>query len=210
MHRLFLILTILTTYSKGTYHTECTVPVVASQTVTNQMIDRLIYEFQTNPDTLFTWAFMGMGQQGNEDKDAIVLVLNDIVYIPEQNYSRLLMDIVVPKFRRFRDVELESIVTDVFEGPVRHVRVDIYYAGNILKEAYGNFYVTPIDDNNCTLSIDINVRFGWFFNIFVSKKVYKNVIEWRANTFMENLQEMAETGKVSNKNPDISESEKIH
>lgn len=203
MRTLLLILTILTTYTRGTYHTECSVPVAAPAEETNEVIDRLVYEFQTNPDTLFSWAFMGMGQQGDEDKDAIVLVLNDITYIPEQHYSKLLMDIVVPKFRTFRDVELESLVTDTMVGPVRHVRVDIYYAGNLLKEAYGNFYVMPIGNNVCTLSIDINVRFGWFFNIFVSRRVYKNVVEWRVNTFMDNLKEMVETGKVTNRNQAI-------
>ncbi|MCM1035489.1 MAG: hypothetical protein NC038_05715 [Paludibacter sp.] len=196
MKTLFVILTVLTTYVKGMYNTDCALSVNASAAEANQVVDRLIYEFQRNPDLLFDWAFVGTGQQNDAEKDAFVLHWNNVLYVPERNYSRIDMEVQVPGIRSFKNIVLESMVTDTLIGLQRNVRVDIFYAGNLLKEAYGNFCVMPIADNQCTLSIDLHIRFGWFFNIFVSRRVYRNVVEWRVERFMSNLKEMTETGTV--------------
>lgn len=196
MKTLLLLLAVLTTYTKGTYHTECTVEVNAPVAEANKVVDRLVYEFQSDPDALFEWAFVGTGQQHDTEKDAFILHWDSVLYVPERNYSRIEMEVKVPGVRTFKDVVLESIVTDSLRGDNRDVRVDIMYAGNLLKQAYGNFHVTPAGTGTCTLSMDLHIRFGWFFNIFVSRRVYRNVVEWRVERFMNNLKEMTETGTV--------------
>ena len=40
--------------------------------------------------------------------------------------------------------------------------------------------------------MDINIKYGWFFNIFITKRIYKNSVEWRVNRYMNNLKKVAE------------------
>lgn len=197
MKTFFLILTILTTYTKGLYTTECTVEVPASAVQANGTVDHLITDFQSNPEALFDWAFLGLGQTHDKDKDAFILSIQSTTYRPEEHYSLIVMDVIVPGLHTFKNVQLESEVRDTVVHQQRQVRVDIFYSGSLLKSAFGHFYVTPKGEQRCQLAIDINIRFGWFFNLFVSRKVYRNTIEWRVEQFMNNLSEMTVTGAVA-------------
>ena len=40
--------------------------------------------------------------------------------------------------------------------------------------------------------MDVNVKFGWFFRIFITRKVYRETIDWRLVRFVTNLQLTAE------------------
>ena len=40
--------------------------------------------------------------------------------------------------------------------------------------------------------MDVNVKFGWFFRIFITRKVYRETIDWRLVRFVTNLQMTAE------------------
>lgn len=38
----------------------------------------------------------------------------------------------------------------------------------------------------------IHIRFGWFFNIFITQKRYRDIVEWRMQGFMNNMRDEAE------------------
>ena len=40
--------------------------------------------------------------------------------------------------------------------------------------------------------MDVHVKFGWFFRIFISQRIYRNTIDWRLERFVTNLKLMAE------------------
>jgi hypothetical protein len=40
--------------------------------------------------------------------------------------------------------------------------------------------------------MDVHVKFGWFFRIFITRKVYSETIDWRLVRFMTNLKMTAE------------------
>jgi hypothetical protein len=40
--------------------------------------------------------------------------------------------------------------------------------------------------------MDVHVKFGWFFRIFISRKVYSDTIDWRLVRFVQNLKLRAE------------------
>ena len=61
MKYLFVILTVLTTYSHSTFVTKSYVDVARPIEDANPYIDSLVYDFQTNPDRLFSWAFKANG-----------------------------------------------------------------------------------------------------------------------------------------------------
>ena len=42
------------------------------------------------------------------------------------------------------------------------------------------------------MRIQIHVRFGWFFNLFITQKRFRNIVEWRMQEFMRNLRTEAE------------------
>lgn len=187
------LLSVVTTYSNATYHTRCEEHVAASAQVANRIVDTLVYQFQTDPERLFDWAFVGTTLQGDKDKDAFQLVWKENTYVAEENYSRLMLDVVVPGFTTFHDLAIETVATDSFDAQGnRHARLDLHYSGKMLRLFNLTFSVLPVTQDSCTLRLEGEVKFGWFFNIFISRKVYRNVIEWRLQRFLLNVRRRAE------------------
>ena len=192
MKFLFVLLSIITTYNHGTYESVCTVVVDAPQENVNELVDKFVYALQTDIKQLFTWAFEGTDDKGDVEKDAIALRYKDTYYDPETHYGRLLVDVIVPGLHTFKNMTIETTLSDTVVPPSRVARLDIDYSGNLLKMAYGTFTVTPITEQKTILSLDMVVRFGFFANLFVTRKVYKNVIEWRLEKIVDNIKTAAE------------------
>ncbi len=214
---LLIILSIITTYTDKTFHTECAVPVEASAEVANEIVNHIITDFQTDPELLFNWALFGAGKQNDKDKDVFLLNYKHTEYNAEENYGKAVVDVIVPNLTTIEDITLEGRVTDEFGTNEfdekitpetcrldsikiwsRHVFIDAKYSGNLLKSAYGNLYIIPTGENKTIYYMDMNIRFGWFFNIFISKRTYKNTVEWRVEQYMNNLKKEAE--KIQNSN----------
>lgn len=198
-------------YANKTYTSVCAVEVDAPAEVSDTIFERFIHDFQTDPDALFNWALYGTGTQNDKDKDAYLLEYKETVYIPEENYGRITMDVIVPGLIRFRDIRLEGIVLDERKPVVytpdicadsltmskipawnRHFLIDAQYSGQLIEKGYGNIYILPVDSTHSVFLLDINVKYGWFFNIFINMRVYKNSVEWRINQYMQNLKHVAE------------------
>ena len=170
------------------YETKVDTSVVAC----NQTVDSMIYCLQTNPELLSERFFVGLGKQEDKKKNAFYLVWKESTYVPEEQYSRLVLDVLVDEKPFMKDVVIESSVVDTMAGERRDVRVDIHYAGTLIKEAYGTFHINPVGENQSTLAMDVHVKFGWFFRIFISRKVYSETIDWRLARFVDNLKLKAE------------------
>lgn len=211
MKILLFLCMIMTSYTNKTFSTVCAVEVDAPAEISDTILARFIHDFQTSPDALFDWAFYGVGTQENEEKNAFLLEYKLTEYIPEKNYGRVVTDIVIPHLTRFKDITLEGVVLDSI-GPmiynpalnvdsltmatipnwIRHIDIDVHYSGKLLEHGYGNLFIIPINKEKSVFLMDINLRYGWFFNIFVTMKVYKNSVEWRVKRYMENLKNVAE------------------
>ena len=152
----------------------------------------MIYCLQTDPELLSERFFVGLGKQEDKKKNAFYLVWKESTYVPEEQYSRLVLDVLVDEKPFMKDVVIESSVVDTMSGERRDVRVDIHYAGTLIKEAYGTFHINPVGENQATLAMDVHVKFGWFFRIFISRKVYSETIDWRLVRFVENLKLISE------------------
>ncbi len=192
MMLLTILLLILTTLKDGMFHTEYETEVAASSQECNMVIDSMIYYLQTDPEILSEKFFGGLGKQGDTKKNAFYLIWKDSEYVPEKQYSKLILDVLVNEKPFLKDVVIESIVTDTMADTQRDIRVDIHYGGSMLKEAYGTFHVIPTSDTTTKLGIDVHVKFGWFFCIFISRKVYSETIDWRLVRFVNNLKLTAE------------------
>ena len=187
-----ILLTTLTTLSAGMFHTAYETEVAASAEACNAVVDSMIYYLQTDPEMLSEQFFAGLGKQEDRKKNAFYLVWKESEYIPEKQYSKLILDVLVDEKPFLKNMVVESQVTDSVFGDRRDIRVDIHYAGSLLKQAYGSFHITKIDDYTAKLGMDVNVKFGWFFRIFITRKVYSETIDWRLARFVTNLQLTAE------------------
>ena len=187
-----IIFSVLTTLSEGMFHTSYETKVDTSVVACNQTVDSMIYCLQTDPELLSERFFVGLGKQEDKKKNAFYLVWKESTYVPEEQYSRLVLDVLVDEKPFMKDVVIESSVVDTMAGKRRDVRVDIHYAGTLIKEAYGTFHIIPVGENQATLAMDVHVKFGWFFRIFISRKVYSETIDWRLARFVENLKLIAE------------------
>ena len=187
-----ILLTTLTTLSAGMFHTAYETEVAASAEACNAVVDSMIYYLQTDPEMLSEQFFAGLGKQEDSKKNAFYLVWKESEYIPEKQYSKLILDVLVDEKPFLKNMVVESQVTDSVFGDRRDIRVDIHYAGSLLKQAYGSFHITKLDDSTAKLGMDVHVKFGWFFRIFITRKVYSETIDWRLARFVTNLQLTAE------------------
>ena len=182
-----ILFSVLTTLSDGMFHTQYETNVDMRSEVCNQVIDSMIYYLQTDPEMLSEQFFAGLGKQDDVKKNAFYLIWKESEYLPETQYSKLVLDVLVNEKPFLKDVVIEAQVTDSMSGERRDIRVDINYAGTLLKEAYGTFHVQPMSENTAKIGMDVHVRFGWFFRIFISRKVYSDTIDWRLVRFVMNL-----------------------
>ena len=189
---LSILLTMLTTLSDGMFHTRYETEVSASAESCNVVIDSMIYYLQTDPAKLSEQFFAGLGKQEDAKKNAFYLIWKESEYVPEKQYSKLVLDVLVNEKPFLKDVVIESQVTDSMQGAQRDIRVDIHYAGTLIKEAYGTFHVLSMGENTARIGMDVHVKFGWFFRIFISRKVYSETIDWRLVRFVTNLKLRAE------------------
>ena len=187
-----ILLAVLTTLKDGMFHTCYETEVHANADLCNIVVDDMIHCLQTDPSLLSEKYFAGLGMQGDTKKNAFYLVWKESSYVPEDQYSRLVLDVLVHEKHFLQDVVIEAMVADSTLGGDRHIRVDIHYAGSLLKEAYGTFHVIPTSETTAKLGIDVHVKFGWFFRIFISRKVYSETIDWRLERFVQNLKLRAE------------------
>ena len=187
-----ILFSVLTTLSDGMFHTQYETEVSASAEACNLVIDSMIYYLQTDPAKLSEQFFAGLGKQEDAKKNAFYLIWKASEYLPEKQYSKLVLDVLVNERPFLSDVVIESQVTDSMRGAQRDIRVDIHYAGTLIKEAYGTFHVLPTGEKSAKIGMVVHVKFGWFFRIFISRKVYSETIDWRLVRFVTNLKLRAE------------------
>ncbi len=184
---LAILLSVLTLLKDGMFHTEYETGVQASAEACNAVVDDMIHYLQTDPELLSEKYFAGLGMTDEAEKNSFYLVWKESSYVPEKQYSKLLLDVLVNEKPFLKDVVIEAMVADSLSGNRRDIRVDIHYAGTLIKEAYGAFHVQPTSDNTAKIGMDVHVKFGWFFRIFISRKVYSKTIDWRLARFVDNL-----------------------
>ena len=219
MKLLYLFCFITSVYADKTYTTVCAVEVDAPAEVSDTIFAQFVHDFQQSPDALFDWALYGTGTQDDEEKNAFLLEYKETVYVPEKDYGRITADVVIPGLTRFRNIVLEGTVIDE-RRPItyipslcvdsltmkniptwnRHFDIDVTYSGKLLEHGFGNMYIIPKDATHSIFMMDINLKYGWFFNIFITMKVYKNSVEWRVNRYMQNLKRVAEELYVQEQN----------
>lgn len=182
--------TLCTTYKSGTYHTCCIRSLKADAAKADSLVDLLIYQFRTDPDLLFEWVFKGLGnEQKQKERKEVQLHFAKTEFDPLTSVGTLWMNVEVPGVKTFKDVPVKSkIVKKLHNDFESTTTMDILYSSSLLKKANGTLLVKN-DNGIVTLQFDCYVTFGWFFNIFVTNRRYRNLIEWRVKGMIDNFKE---------------------
>ena len=187
MMLLAILFSVLTVLKDGMFHTSYETEVAANSTSCNEVVDDMIYCLQTDPELLSEKYFAGLGMTSETSKNSFYIKWKESSYVPETQYSKLVLDILVNEKPFLKDVVIEAMVADSVVDKRRTIRVDIHYAGTLIKEAYGAFHVEPTSDHTTKMGMDVHVKFGWFFRMFITRKVYRETIDWRLARFVMNM-----------------------
>lgn len=202
---------VLTTHFNQTYRTQCAVDVNAPVEMADRVINQLVYDFQYDFEHLFDWAFLNLGKQQDDNRDALLLESRSITYNPDMEYGKIVLDVIIPKFITIPNISIDGVIRDerreqlfdslrTSDGLImdsihiwsRHMYIEANKAGVIFEKAYGNLYIIPTAEDHSIYFMDINFRFNWFLQMFISMKTYKNTIQWRVEKYMKNLKHAAE------------------
>lgn len=178
----------------------------ASLTELRQLADRFAYEFQTDPDQLFDWAFKGTGDQNTgKEKDAIILRYKERTYDAEKKLGDVALDIYVLGARMFRDNHLTTVYHPKERLKSGKIQSRIYatYTGSLLEEGEMLLRFDSIAPKKTAIHYEFNITFGRFFSAFISDKTWAQVAEWRLERILANFVEYAETGKVEDREDDL-------
>ena len=157
-------------------------------------INRFFYQFQTNSDSLFTWAYLNTGGDGNEKeggKDAIRIHYTEAKYNPTDKTGDIGLDIYVLGSKMFPD---RHLFTQNYGS-----RLLVTYSGSLLEKGEIIFRMDSVAPHKTKVHYQFSFVFGKFFSLFISDKMWGEVIRWRLEQVFANLVEYSETGNVTEK-----------
>lgn len=189
--------TLYTHYERGIYHTCAICHVKADIRAADSLVDLMIYQYRTDPDLLFEWVFKGLGNdQKQQERKEVMLHFVKTEYDGHSNIGTMWVDVEVPGIKTFRDVAVRSkILKSSVPGQQSHATMEILYSNSLLKDAHGTLLVCDNNNGMLTIRMDMYVTFGWFFNIFITQRRYRNIVEWRAKGFVDNMAEAFHAAK---------------
>lgn len=178
---------IFTEYKEGVFVTQYLTEANVSQTTVTDATTRLVNEFHYTTTDLFKWALKDLGLQ-NEGNELIIIFKNSY-HDPKTGITHGVFDIDVPYFKTFNDIKVDAIVTHKVQNGTTKVTANIIYSSLLLKNGLATLYVIPQKNNKMLLYTHVSIKFGWFFNFFITKKRYKTIVEWRVKQFAENMKD---------------------
>ena len=173
-----------------------------------KVAERFCIQFQSCPDSLFEWAYLGLAEEeiaktaNKESRDAIQLRYKDRVYDPKLKTGDVAIDIYVLGVRWWKDQHLgtKRVLTRPAKAKyplTEHMTAT--YSGSILQGGDFILRMEPVSDTQTRVHYEFSLTFGKVLSSFISDKTWRNAIEWRFETIFENLIECAETGTVKEK-----------
>lgn len=172
-------------YRDSQFHTHYQSGVTVDVSVAKDVAGSLISDFHNRPAHLFDWALKDLGLQNS--KNEIIIVFKSSTDDRKTNITHGVFDIVVPHITTFRNVKVDAVVTPRNEKNSFLVEADIIYSSLLLKQATGIIRFVPESGQKIKIITDVNITFGWFFNIFITQRRYKSIVEWRIKKFTENI-----------------------
>ena len=183
---------ISTVYKNGEFITYTQVWVIASDSISNDVTDDFDYQIHYNLDALFGWALKGMNLR-KEKNELMVFYFKSTKYNKETQTIRGVGDVIVPGIITFPNITVDSKITDRKKiNGKRTVNIDLLYSDGFLKKMTGTFTVIPKRNKASLFTLETHIKFGWFFNIFITQYRFRQIMEWRLKRLVHNLKTEAE------------------
>ena len=183
---------IQTIYRNGEFSTQYQIRVKASDVIASEVANDLIKDFHNKPGNLFNWALKDLGLQDKKKND-LIFVLKSSITDANTGITHGKFDIIIPNIKTFNNVRLDAIVSKAkYRNGKIKVTADILYSSLLLENALGVLTIIPQKSNEVLFVTNVSMKFGWFFNIFITKKRYKSIVEWRIKKFTENMKSECE------------------
>ena len=181
---------ISTTYKDGVFNTQYLTKARVSSEIVNFVTDNLVSDFHNSSSELFNWALkdLGLQNEGNE----LIIILKSSFHDVKTNITHGIFDIEVPYIKTFKDVKVNAIVSKSTNNGVVKVNAHIIYSSLLLDYCLATLYVIPQKNKELYFYTDVKIKFGWFFNIFITKRRYQNIVEWLVKKFTQNMKEECE------------------
>lgn len=185
-----------TIYNVGEFVTDGSVVVNAPLVCCNYAFDRFMDEFKSGDvDILFEWAFKGLGRQiqGDDVHNAFLIDIKSMEFDNLSDVSTVDVDLEALGRVLFKNVIIKSkVVHHHLADGSQKIDVDFFYSNIFIKRAYGTFFARKISGNQSQIRIEVHLQFGWFFNIFVTRRRYNDVIAWRVGKLLDNFKNESE------------------
>lgn len=188
--------TIFTEYKDGEFTTQCQRRVKVSNQVSSEVSSYLVSDFHNSPGHLFDWALKDLGLQEKKNNELIISFVSSN-HDTKTGITHGVFDIEVPNIKTFKNIKVDAIVskTKCLNGNEK-VNADIAYSSMLLDKASGVFVSLSQKNNEQLYITKFKIKFGWFFNIFITQNRYKKIVEWRVIKFTDNMKDEAEQRQI--------------
>lgn len=182
-----------TKYLNGEFVTFCQLGESSNDSVTNVVINYFVQQMCYDIRGLFRWGLKGMSL-ANEKDELLVFDFKETRYNKQTGLLKGIGDVLVPGVTTFKDISVDSKLSlRTFANGKREVRLDLITPNPFIKGMKGVFTFIPKGNKQFGyLQVATNIKFAWFFDIFVTQKRYKKIMEWRLRQMIKNIKEEAE------------------
>ena len=177
---------ISTVYADGEFTTQYKTKLKVSNKIANDVADYLVNDFHNSPEKLFKWALKDLGLQNKSNE--LIIVFKSSTNDTKTDITHGIFDIVIPNITTFGGIKVDAIVskTKYYNGETK-VTANIIYSSLLMKNALGTLTIISQMNNEQLLITNVKIRFGWFFNLFITKNRYRSIVQWRIKKFTENF-----------------------
>jgi hypothetical protein len=193
---------ISTVYRDGEFVSYCQVGVNASDSISNVVISKFTHQMCYDLDGLFTWGLKGMRLDDGK-AELLLFDFKNTVYNRKTGVLRGIGDVIVPGVTTIPNLYIDSKLSlKTHPNGRRDVRLDLYSANTFLKKMVGVCSYIPKGKNKTAYYVlETHISFGWFFDMFVTQKKYKRILEWRLRQLIHNVKEESEKRERMTPNP---------
>jgi hypothetical protein len=184
---------VTTIYKNGEFVTYYKIDVNASDSITNEVIDKFVHQMCYDLDGLFTWGLKGMSLANNKD-ELLKFDFKTTKFDKKTLILRGIGDVIVPNIKTFPNIYIDSKLTqNKFASGRRNIRLDLVTENPFIKKMVGVYTFIPKGKNkNAFYILETHIQFGWFFDIFITQNRYKKILEWRLEQLIRNMKEESE------------------
>jgi hypothetical protein len=145
-----------------------------------------------NLDKLFSWALKGLNLR-KEKNELMMFYLKSTTFNKETNVIKGVGDAIIPGLITFPNIIVESKLSSKINRKGKSsFDLNMLNAKGFIKTMNNSFLVIPTKNKGNWYILETHVRFGWFFDFFITQKRFKSIMEWRLKRFVHNLKDEAE------------------